>query len=203
MKFHYRLGWTIALGLAKLLWRFRGLHSERVPGRGPVVIACNHVSNWDPILVGLGCRREVHFMAKEELFRNPLLGWLIRAYNALPLRRGAVDRRALRMAAGVLEGGGALVMFPEGTRSRDGRIGPGKPGVGYVACASGAPVVPAYITGSEALARAFRTRRAVLVAYGEPLRPEGQEGRDAHVALTERVMDGIRKLKREVDERWT
>ena len=201
MKLHYRLGWILALGLARLLWRFRGLWSERVPSHGPVVIACNHVSNWDPILVGLGCRREVHFMAKEELFRNPLLGWLIRAYNALPVRRAGVDRRALRMAASVLDKGGALVMFPEGTRSRDGGIGAGKPGVGYVACAAGAPVVPAYITGSQALARAFRTRQPVRVAYGKPLRPESARGREEeHVALTDLVMDGIRRLKREVDE---
>ena len=199
MKFHYRLGWVVARGIARALWGFRGLWSERIPNSGPVVIACNHVSNWDPILVGLGCRREVHFLAKEELFRNPLLRWLIRAYNALPLRRGIVDRRALRLASEVLEGGGALVMFPEGTRSRDGKLGRGKPGVGYLACASGGPVIPAYITGTEALARAFRTRVPVRVAYGEPIWPEGREGHDDHMELTERVMGGIAALREEVD----
>ncbi len=199
MRFRYRLGWVIALGLARLLWNFRGLWSERIPNRGPVVIACNHVSNWDPILVAVGCRREVHFLAKEELFHNPLLGRLISALNALPLRRGAVDRRALRLAAGVLEEGGALVMFPEGTRSRNGSIGSGKPGVGYLACASRAPVVPAYISRSQPVARAFRTRTRIRVAYGEPIESEGLQGREAHSRLTERVMDSIRRLREEID----
>lgn len=199
MKPHYRLGRLIALGLARVLWRFRGLWSERVPAGGPTIIACNHVSNWDPILVGLGCRREVHFLAKEELFRNPVLRRLIRAYNALPLKRGAVDRRALRAATSVLNSGGALVMFPEGTRSRNGTIGDGKPGVGYLACACGAPVVPAYVTGSQALARAFRTRVPVRVAYGEPIAPSRTGGREAHAVLTAQVMEGIRRLKTEVE----
>lgn len=201
MKFHYRVGRAVLLGLARLFCRFRVLWSERIPSRGPVVIACNHISNWDPLLVGLGCRREVHFLAKEELFHNPLLGWLIRAYNALPLRRGVVDRRALRLAGGVLDEGGVLVMFPEGTRSRDGRLGKGKPGVGYLACTSGTPVVPAYITGSQALGRSFLTRVPIRIAYGDPIEPGGLEfeGREAHTEFTERVMDGIRRLREEID----
>lgn len=199
MKLHYRLGRAVLLGLARLIWRFRGLGGERIPASGPVVIACNHVSNWDPILVALGCRREVHFLAKEELFHNQFLGRLIRAYNALPLRRGTVDRRALRLAGGVLEEGGALVMFPEGTRSRDGSIGSGRPGVGYLACTSRAPVVPAYITGSQALGRAFLTRRPVSVAYGEPIESGELQGRQSHLELTRRVMEAMGRLKEEVD----
>ena len=202
MTFHYRLAWVITLGLVRLLWKFRGFWSERIPSRGPAVIACNHVSNWDPLLVGLGCRREVHFLAKEELFKNRALAWLIRSYNAVPVKRGRVDRRALRTAARTLDSDGALLMFPEGTRSRNGEIGKGRPGVGYLAATTGAPVVPAYITGSQALFECFRTRRRLVVSYGEPMRPPDPGDSETYEEFTARVMERIRDLRREVESRW-
>lgn len=199
MKFHYRLGWTVARAVSKLLWRFREMWNDRVPTSGPVLIASNHVSNWDPIFVGLGCTREIHFLAKDELFRNPLLSWLIRRYNAVPVRRGRVDRKALRAAARVLDADGALLLFPEGTRSRTGDIGEGRPGVGYLAATTGAKVVPAYITGSERLVDAFRGRRPLTVAYGEPMDPPDPDDSESHTDFTARVMETIRRLRQEVE----
>jgi 1-acyl-sn-glycerol-3-phosphate acyltransferase len=198
VRFHYRLGWTVALGLARLLLGHRATGGERIPRRGPAIIACNHVSNWDPVLVGLGCPREIHFMAKQELFRNPFLRWLIRAYNALPVRRGEADHRALRLASGVLKRGGALLMFPEGTRSTTGKVGSGKAGVGYLACSTGAPVVPACIVGSSDLKGAMARRTPLRVAFGAPIRPGPAESKDAYAAVTERVMDGIRRMREEI-----
>ena len=116
MKLHYRIGWLLALGLARLLWGFRVTGRERVPRSGPVVVASNHISNWDPLLVGLACPREVHFLAKRELFENRAFAALIRAYNAIPLDRDGSDRKALRLARRILGDGRALLMFPEGTR---------------------------------------------------------------------------------------
>jgi len=198
LRFHYRLGWVAALGLARLLWRFRVRGAERIPLDGPVVIASNHISNWDPVLVGLGCPREVSFLAKEELFRNPLLAWLIRAYNAIPVRREASDTQALRLAISVLRDDGAILMFPEGTRSRDGTIGRAKEGVAFLATKAGANVVPAFITGSNALGSAFAGRRRLGVAYGEPIRGDA----DGSVAgLTERIMESIAALRAEDEMR--
>ena len=199
MKLHYGLGWAVGRALAMLFWRFRGLWSERIPRRGPVIIASNHVSYWDPILVGLGCTREVHFLAKSELFRNRFLGWLIRAYNAIPVRRGAADHRALRAATRVLDSDGALVVFPEGTRSTTGELGKGRPGVAFLAETTGAKVVPAFISGSDSLSRLFRERRRLTVAYGEPMDPPDVGGRESHEEYAARVMARIGRLREEVE----
>jgi 1-acyl-sn-glycerol-3-phosphate acyltransferase len=182
-----------------LLWGMRSRGVDHVPARGPVVIACNHISNWDPVLVGTACRRELHFLAKEELFRNRLFGGLIRAVNAIPVRRGALDRRALAAALDVLRRGGVLLMFPEGTRSRSGELGEARPGVGYVASAGRAVVVPAAVAGSHQLARAFARRRRVRVVFGEPFDAGEADSREGYEALTERIMGAIRELRRSLE----
>jgi 1-acyl-sn-glycerol-3-phosphate acyltransferase len=199
VKLHYRLGWLVMRGVARLLWGYRARGGARIPANGPVVIASNHISNWDPILIGLGCRREVYFLAKEELFRNRPFAALIRAYNALPVRRGGLDRRALKLAGEVLERGGVLVMFPEGTRGRPGAIGKAKPGAAYLASRAGAPIVPTYLTGSDRLWRALRRESALRVIYGEPIGTAGAGAREDYEALTARVMDSVRRLSAEVE----
>jgi 1-acyl-sn-glycerol-3-phosphate acyltransferase len=166
-----------------------------------VIIASNHISNWDPILVGLGCRREVHFMAKEELFRNRFLSALIRAYNAIPVHRGRLDRGALRAAADVLRGGNVLLIFPGGGRDQSGEVNDPKAGVGFIACMNGAPVVPAYITGSDRLARAFLRGGGVEVAFGAPISATAAKSSDEYRALSRTVADEIGRLKLEVDGR--
>jgi 1-acyl-sn-glycerol-3-phosphate acyltransferase len=201
VRFHYRLGWTVGLGLARLVLGHRTRGTEWIPREGPVIIASNHVSNWDPVLVGLGCPREVHFMAKQELFENRLLGWLITAYNALPVRRGQADHRALRLASGVLKRGGALLMFPEGTRSMNGEIKSAKAGVGFLASTTGTPVVPACIVGSSSLGRAAVRRTPLRVAFGRPIPPPEGRSANAYVEVTERVMQAIGELRREVLDR--
>lgn len=201
MRFHYRLGWSGALFFARVLWGFRVHGAERVPKRGAVIIASNHVSSWDPLLVGLAVRREVHFLAKGELFANPLLRRLITAYNAIPVRRGGSDRRALAATSRVLEGGGALLLFPEGTRSPSGELGEAKAGVGFLSSRTGAVVVPTYIVGSAALRRALTRRRPVEVTFGEAIAPAAGGSRDAYQATADRTMEEIRRLKEEVEAR--
>jgi 1-acyl-sn-glycerol-3-phosphate acyltransferase len=199
VRLHYRLGWHCALALARLVWGLRRRGMDAIPEEGPVVIACNHISNWDPILVGLGCTREVHFLAKEELFRNPMLAALIRAYNAIPVRRGVADRRALRDASRVLAEGGVLLMFPGGTRDESGDVSSPRPGVGFIACTNRAPVVPAYIMGSNRLNRAARRASRLEVAFGEPIEPCEAKTGDDYRAFTGRVADAIGRLRREVE----
>jgi len=128
-------------------WKVRG--REHVPKKGGVIVASNHVSFWDPPLVGTAAVRELHFLAKEELFRTPVLGPLIRAFNAIPIRRGVADLSGLTKAMEVLRAGRALLMFPEGTRARDGELHAARPGVGMLAVATDARIVPAYISGSN------------------------------------------------------
>jgi 1-acyl-sn-glycerol-3-phosphate acyltransferase len=181
-----------------VLWGFESHHSDRIPRKGAVIIACNHISNWDPILVGLGCRREVSFVAKEELFRNPFLGALIRAYNAVPVRRGLLDRRGLKLALGVLEKQRVLLVFPEGSRSKTGDLGDAQAGVGFLAAVSRAPVVPACITGSQTLLRALARKCPVRVAFGHAIAPCEARSSEAYRELADRIMGEIRCLRKEV-----
>ncbi len=197
MKLHYRLGWLLATGVLKLLWGFRVTGREHIPKKGPVVIASNHISNWDPVLVGLGCPREMFFMAKRELFANKALGWLISAYNAIPLDRGGGDRKALRTARRILGGDGALLMFPEGTRSRTGELGEGRPGVAFISASAKAVIVPACITGSNDPHGAFRKRGSVRVSFAAPIEHDGPTSTEAYAETTERIMASIAGLQRE------
>jgi 1-acyl-sn-glycerol-3-phosphate acyltransferase len=127
-------------------WEVHG--RENVPKTGAVIVASNHISYWDPLLVGTAAIREQHFLAKEELFRGPL-GWLIRAYNAIPIRRGMADLSGLAKAKDVLRAGRSLILFPEGTRQRDGELRAARPGLGMLAVGSDALIVPTCIMGSN------------------------------------------------------
>lgn len=153
---------------------------ERLPSQGPAILAINHVSMLDPILVAAALPRPVHFMAKEELFRYPLLGWLLRWLHAFPVRRGQPDREAIARALSVLKAGGVVGIFPEGTRSLDGRLLPIQGGTAFLALKSGAAVFPVAIVGTHrAMPKgAWWPRRAcVQIRVGEPLRlPEGTQG---------------------------
>jgi len=197
MRLHYRIAWLVIAGLARLLWGFRVTGRERIPALGPVIIASNHISNWDPILTGLACPREMFFMAKRELFANKAFAALIRAYNAIPLDRGGGDRRALRTARRILAEDRALLMFPEGTRSRSGELGQGRPGVAFLAASSGAKIVPAYITGSDDPRRAFRRRGSVRVSFAKPIIYDGPTSTEGYAETTVRVMASIAELKGE------
>jgi len=201
VRLRYRLGWLILFVLVKVLWGFRRRRIDRIPAEGPAIIACNHVSNWDPILVALGCPRELHFMAKEELFSNVFLSALVRVFNALPVRRGVLDRKALLAASGVLKDGEVLLMFPSGTRRASGEVSNPKSGVGFIACMNEVPVVPAYLSGANDLGRAFFRGSDVEVVFGQPIQAEKAESSDDYRAFARRVADEIGRLKQEVDGR--
>jgi 1-acyl-sn-glycerol-3-phosphate acyltransferase len=114
-----------------------------------LIVACNHISFWDPPMVGAACPRELNFLAKEELFDTPLLGPLIRSVRAIPIRRGVADLSGMSRAIEGLTRGDALLMFPEGSRMRDGELHPARPGVGMIAVNADVPVLPCCITGSN------------------------------------------------------
>ncbi|MGE3798329.1 MAG: lysophospholipid acyltransferase family protein [Thermomicrobiales bacterium] len=122
---------------------------EHVPPEGPLIVVSNHLSNADPPLVSIAFPRPLFFMGKAELFRNPLLGFLVKLFGGFPVQRGTADRAAIRHALKVLNQGQAVGIFPEGGRSRTAALAPGFPGVGLIALQARVPVIPVAITGTE------------------------------------------------------
>ena len=172
--------------------RVEGLN--RLPRQGPVILAINHLSMLDPILVGAVVPRVIHFMAKEELFRYPGLGWLLRRVHAFPVRRGQADREALATALQLLRAGEVVGIFPEGTRSADGRLLPLQSGTAFLALKSGATVVPVAIAGTQqAMPKgALWPRRArVRIQVGEALAASAPSGPGARKAQLQEVSETI------------
>lgn len=199
----YGVSKRLTFALLWLLFRFRAVGGQHVPREGPVLLAANHVSLLDPPIVGAGCPRRLHFMAKAELFGIPLLSRLIRGLNAYPVDRSGADAGALRVALGLLHSGRALLVFPEGTRGPEGgELRPGRPGLGMLAVLCEAPVVPVYIQGSgRVLPRgALRPRLArITVAFGPALRFGRGRGREHYQQVTDEIMAAIGRLKGEVE----
>ena len=172
-----------------------GVRHFNVPdlGRlGGVLIAPNHQSYLDPVLVGMAFFERIDYLAREGLFRVPGFGQWLRAVGAHPVRRGAADRAALRTVLRVLRSGRPLLMFPEGTRTRDGSLGRFSPGVGAIAVKCGAPVLPVGIEGAFRCwprTRVLPVPARVVVAFGKPLWPKGADGRSLTVALAEQVSE--------------
>jgi len=173
----------------KLTRGFQVSGQENVPKRGPVVLIANHTSYLDPPALGVASPRRVYFMAKEELFRIPLFGWLLKGLGAFPVKRGTPDRRAFKRALAVLAAGNVLGIFPEGTRSKTGELGPAEEGAAVLALRSGAPVVPAGITGT-------RGSGPIRVAFGPPVDTSDLDPKDrASIRiLSERAMTSIADL---------
>ncbi|MDB5083122.1 MAG: 1-acyl-sn-glycerol-3-phosphate acyltransferase [Bacilli bacterium] len=147
----------------RLFYRFQVEGAEHVPQTGPVVIACNHISNYDPLSLGSAVDRQIHYMAKEKLFRIWGIAALVRSWGAFPVKRGAVDRGAIRMAMQILAEGRVLGIFPEGHRSKTGKLGPAYPGVVSFALRGTAAVIPVAVIGP------YRLFRPVRVRIGTPI----------------------------------
>ncbi|MEA2402738.1 MAG: glycerol-3-phosphate dehydrogenase [Thermoleophilaceae bacterium] len=144
---YWPVRWVVKTGIL-VYFRLRRLGREHIPAGG-VILAANHRSFLDPFAIGCCNPRPIYFVAKEELFRNPLVGWFLNCMGAFPVRRGKSDEESVETALALLERGQAVVIFPEGTRITSGSLGKPKRGVGRMALQSGAPVVPIAITGSE------------------------------------------------------
>ena len=193
------------VGLCRTFFRLMGgldvIGRENVPATGGVILCPNHVSHVDPPAVGAGMRRQVHFMAKDELFRVPVLGFLIAGFGSFPVRRGTADRKAIKRAIELLEEGRVICLFPEGTRSPDGRLQEPELGASLIALRTGAPVVPVAVIGTTEVlpAGASRPRRhRCKVVYGEPLRFDDLSGSTNRAAMKEagrRIMSAIADLQ--------
>lgn len=153
----------------------RVYNRKYVPDDGPVILVSNHQSFLDPVIVGYGLDREVNYMARDSLFRNPVFGWFIRSVNAFPIRRGEADMRAIKETFRRLKDGKVVLMFPEATRTSNGKITPFKPGLALLAQKAQAAVVPVVIDGAfEAWPRTSPIPKPfspVSVSFGKPFLP--------------------------------
>jgi cytidylate kinase len=167
------------------------------PVQGSVLVACNHIAALDPPLVGTSLPFQVSFIAKRELFRMPVLGRTIEHLQAIPIRRGIADYEALNQAVELLRGGTSVLMFPEGTRQKPGRLGRPRWGFGYVAQAAGRPVVPMFLRGSRSGRPRFLRRHPLEVWMGEALdvtRVLGRNDSDTWIRIGDAVMQRIEGL---------
>jgi len=148
MTFWYLLGYSLSKALAKTFFNYRVIGAENMIEEGPCIIAANHCSFFDPPLVGVACKRAIHYLARKSLLEWPILGPIFPDLNVIPVDRKNADRSALMGAIRVVKNGGAVLIFPEGTRSPDGKLQPAQPGIGMIVAKTGAPVVPVRIFGS-------------------------------------------------------
>ncbi|MGH2389335.1 MAG: lysophospholipid acyltransferase family protein [Chloroflexota bacterium] len=182
------------------------VHAEgigNVPREGGVVLVSNHLTMLDPPLLGALMPRQLHFMAKEELFRIPLLGWYLTHAGTFSIRRGEADRHALRHAEDLLRAGEIVMIFPEGHRSQATGAREARSGAVMLATRTNSPIVPAAITGTEHLrlhrpfgqvARGFLSRPRISVTIGEPIRFTRGGGSAARKAGVDQLMRKITAL---------
>ncbi len=197
--------YEIARGLVSaafhIHFKIKVVGKENIPAvKGGFIIASNHVSNNDPPMVGVVFKRKYTFMAKEELFHiNPIFTWVIKKLGAFPVKRGSKDTSAIDTALESLQNGRTFVIFPEGTRSKDGELGKPKSGVSLIAARAKAPVVPVFVKYGRK-----RFRRRVLVSIGEVIPAEEF---DIDIAdkrqirsISEKIMGRIAQLKADAPE---
>ncbi|HEY0798274.1 MAG TPA: lysophospholipid acyltransferase family protein [Candidatus Baltobacteraceae bacterium] len=153
----------------RTFWRLRAVGSEHVPRSGGLIVASNHMSYLDPPSLGVALPRPLYYMAKQELFDIPLLGPTIRATNAFPVDRARGDIGAIKRTVEMLRAGHAVAIFPEGGRNKNGQA-KARSGVALLASLSGAPVLPAYIAGTDRT----HSLAPITVIFGEPFVPGGE-----------------------------
>jgi len=171
---------------------------DNVPRQGAYILACNHISNLDPPIMGISTPRRLHFMAKVELFKNPIRGWWLKKLWAFPIKRGAPDLGALKESIKYLKQGDPVLVFPEGTRRIGNQVMKPQPGTGFLALKSQAPVVPVFIKGSDAVmppGAKFFKRGHVIVTYGKPFFVGDCP---SYEAASEKILNEIYKIAQEI-----
>jgi 1-acyl-sn-glycerol-3-phosphate acyltransferase len=190
---------------ARIFFRVRVVHRERMINHGPVILAANHQSFLDPPLAGSVSDRGIYFLARRSLLNGPVLGWLLPKLNVVPVdSEGGKDRTALKALIRILRAGEGTLVFPEGQRTLDGNLQPAQPGLGLVIAKTLAPVVPMRIFGAyEAwpVHEKWPRPRHVTIVVGEPIRFTREDveagGKEVYQALSQRVMDAIAALRME------
>jgi 1-acyl-sn-glycerol-3-phosphate acyltransferase len=202
VNFYYWLGYTLSRLLARIFFGFRILHRERMLQTGPVILAMNHQSFFDPPLAGNASDRAIFFLARKTLLDHWFWGWLLPKLNVIPVDQEGSDRSALKALIRILRAGQATLVFPEGARTLDGNLQPAEPGLGLVIAKTLAPVVPMRIFGAhQAWPRGSNKIRLhrVTIVVGHPIFFEQSDvagrGKEMYQKLSNRVMNEIAKLK--------
>lgn len=184
----------------RLLFRIQVQGREHIPRRGKLILAANHVSGYDPFVIGSVVPRVLYFLAKRELFRNPLLGAVLRVLlHAIPVDRRDIGRTTVRRINELLAAGEAVLLFPEGTRSRSGQIGEGKAGVGMLAAANQADIVPVHVDGLHGGRRSLWRRPRIKVVFGPvlsvaPFLQNGKATKEIYREIAAAVLGRIRAM---------
>jgi len=196
-------GWTyegvrMVTMVACLLYRGRTIAATNVPAEGGFILAPNHFSNMDHFFTAVFIRRKVQFMAKSQLYgQNPILDYIFRIGGVFPVRRGHHDEEAFETAFAILRRGGCVCMYAEGGRSRSGKLGEPRPGIGRLALESGVPVVPVAIQGSQGV-RSWRRLRfpKVTIHYGAPMHfaRVAEPTREQQLEASTEIFDRVREM---------
>ncbi len=201
----YDLVRVIVTPIALFFYRTWPIAPTNVPETGPVILAPNHFSNFDHFIAGVYLRRRIRFMAKSQLFgKNAILTYIYRVGGVFPVRRGHHDEEGFKTTYSILERGGCVLIYAEGGRSRTGRLGDAKPGVGRMALESGVPVVPVAIHGSLGI-RKWRKLRfpKVTVQYAEPITFDvvANPSREQQLEAANQIFDRVREMYVALDEK--
>lgn len=176
---------------------------EHFPKKGGFILASNHISYSDPPIVGSCAPRVVHFLAKKELFNSAWFSYLLKSSNAHPLSRGTGDLATMRLAINIINQGDGIVLFPEGTRSRNGQLGKGKPGIGMMARRGNCPIIPCYAIGQQEFIKCLTFRGKMYVHFGEAITPEWMAtlpaGKEGARLIADETMARIARLKEEIE----
>jgi 1-acyl-sn-glycerol-3-phosphate acyltransferase len=212
MNLSYRIGWSCFRMMYATYFRWRVFNAERVPLQGSVILASNHASFLDPPLVGSGLSRDINYLARESLFRFPGIGALLRSWNAVPVDRDGGGAKGLKIILDRLLAGNGIILFPEGTRTKDGNLQPARSGIGLTVIKSDAVVIPVRTFGTfEAFGRNHKFPRPhrVTVKYGQPmnferLRAEAKTCdkarlKEIYQQVADEIMAAIAKLEPKAD----
>lgn len=199
----YGILWILFRSLSRLFLRYRTDGAEHIPRRGGVLFAANHASYADIPLLGCGVPRRVFYVGRANLFPNSVVSWIIRSLGWIPIKPERWDRKAFQYVVDMLNAGKAVVIFPEGKRSPDGNLQPGKPGIGMIVAEAQCPVIPVYLDGTFRVLPmgAFWLRPyPVAVRFGKPVDfrhdLERYQGKELYTHISQTVMDRIADLKR-------
>ncbi|MCK5595404.1 1-acyl-sn-glycerol-3-phosphate acyltransferase [bacterium] len=188
----------------KIYFRLEIRGADNVPKKGGVLVASNHSSFLDPVIVGVGIFRSTYYLTKQSLLDIPVLGLLIKALHTIPVKREQVGISTFKKLIKSLNSKKAVILFPEGTRSTDGKLGQGKLGVGMLALKTGVPIVPVYIDGA---AKAFPKHgkwiqpKKIRVVFGKPIMPKSRDvamQRLYYKKVSTEVMESINSLKENI-----
>ena len=179
-----------------IVFRTKVIGAENIPSTGAFILAANHMSNFDPPFLGTFINRTVNYMGKEELFKNPIMAMICRGLNVFPVKRGTADKTAIKTAVKILKSGECFGIFPEGTRSKTGKLGKAESGVSLIAAMTKAQIIPAAIVNTDKIFSADKKFPRLAVVYGKPINfSSNAKDKDDLNNFAQSVMAEIAKLK--------